>query len=272
MAGKSTIMRQLAVAVILSQSLGFVPAHSANMPVFDNVFTRIGASDNIAGGQSTFMVEMSETAHILKNATDKSLVILDEVGRGTSTRDGRALAYAILEFITSNIRPYGLFATHYHGLVEQAKNLSGIILKQTEVQKEGEGIQFTHNLVDGSTSYSFGIEVAKLAGLPSKLVKTAKNHLNEIKDIEVKDEKANKLKASDELWDNRILGAVSKNNQPENKNDEIISKLKMVSIHRTTPLQALNIINDLKSLLDQGEQLGLPLDGFFSSDKPNKTV
>ena len=173
MAGKSTIMRQVAISAIMHQSGLFVPATNAVLPIFDNIFTRIGASDNITAGQSTFMVEMTETSTILREASDKSLVIVDEIGRGTSTADGLALARAILENLAL-IRCYCLFSTHFHELLPATSAIAGIKNMQTEVQPDG---YFSHRLVPGSCSQSFGIDVAERAGLPAKVIASAKHFL-----------------------------------------------------------------------------------------------
>ena len=174
MAGKSTIMRQVAIAAIMHQSGFFVPATQATLPIFDNIFTRIGASDNITAGQSTFMVEMTETSTILREASPTSLVIVDEIGRGTSTADGLALARAILENLAL-IRCYCIFSTHFHELLPATSEIDGIKNMQTEVQQDG---YFSHRLLPGSCSRSFGIEVAERAGLPAKVIDNAKSFLN----------------------------------------------------------------------------------------------
>ena len=151
MAGKSTVMRQTAICAILCQIGSFVPAKSAIMPIFDQLFTRVGAGDDLAKGQSTFMVEMAEAAEILRTATSKSLVILDEVGRGTSTQDGLAIASAILEDLVMRTRCYSMFATHYHELVPLAQKLSPVRVMQTEVKDANGQITFTHRLIDGAS-------------------------------------------------------------------------------------------------------------------------
>lgn len=173
MAGKSTVMRQTAIAAILCQIGSFVPAQAARLPVFDRIFTRVGAADDLSRGQSTFMVEMSEAANILRNATQKSLVILDEVGRGTSTQDGLAIASAILLDLTRRVRCYSLFATHYHELVPLAESLASVRLVQTEVVEANDRVVFTHRLKDGASDSSYGIEVARIAGLPDTVLAEA---------------------------------------------------------------------------------------------------
>ncbi len=181
MAGKSTYMRQLAISAILHQSIGFIPASRGSLPIYDQVFTRIGASDDLSRGQSTFMLEMQETAKILRHATHESLVILDEVGRGTSTTDGMAIAYAILKDLTERVHCHTLFSTHYHELVPYFESHSQVRLMQTEVLHQKSGILFTHRLIEGSCSSSYGIEVAKLAGVPLSVTTLAQNVIQEIR-------------------------------------------------------------------------------------------
>ncbi|RYZ67841.1 MAG: DNA mismatch repair protein MutS, partial [Proteobacteria bacterium] len=180
MAGKSTLMRQVALTTILAQAGCFVPADGAILPVYDAIFTRIGASDQLSEGLSTFMVEMTETAAMLKNATSKSLVILDEVGRGTSTFDGMCLAQSILEHLLSDVGPMTFFATHYHELTQLENNFAQIQnAHMTVAEKDGQ-IRFLHTLVRGPAKKSYGIQVAELAGLPSVVVRRAKGLLKQI--------------------------------------------------------------------------------------------
>jgi len=174
MAGKSTYMRQVALICIMAQIGSFVPANSATLPVIDRIFTRIGAMDDIYLGQSTFMVEMTETANILNNATSRSLIILDEIGRGTSTFDGMSIAAAVAEYIHKKINAFTLFATHYHEITQLASKHPGIKNYNTLVDKEGDNIVFLHKIVEGPTDQSYGIEVAKLAGLPEEVIGRAK--------------------------------------------------------------------------------------------------
>lgn len=188
MSGKSTYMRQVALITLMAQIGSFVPAEYAKISVVDQIFTRVGASDDLTAGQSTFMVEMSEVADILKHATKNSLVILDEVGRGTSTVDGISIARAVCEYI-SNSRNMGcktLFATHYHELIELENELSGVKNYSVAVKRRGEDIKFLRKIVRGGIDESFGIEVAKLAGLPKKLITRAKELLNELNNEEKK--------------------------------------------------------------------------------------
>ena len=173
MAGKSTYMRQVALIVLMAHMGSFVPASEAVIPLVDNVFTRVGASDDLAGGQSTFMVEMSETAYILRNATEKSLVILDEIGRGTSTYDGMALAQSMLEFIDVTIGAKTMFSTHYHELTSLENSMDGIKNKHVDVYEEDDKITFLYKVKDGKANKSYGIHVASLAKLPQPVIDRA---------------------------------------------------------------------------------------------------
>jgi DNA mismatch repair protein MutS len=174
MAGKSTYMRQVCLICLMAQAGSFVPAEKAALPLIDRVFTRIGAMDDIYAGQSTFMVEMTETANIINNATSRSLIILDEIGRGTSTFDGMSIAAAVAEFIHTKIKAFTLFATHYHEITQLAEKHPGMRNLNTLVKKEGDKVIFLHRIVEGAADQSYGIEVAKLAGLPDEIVSRAK--------------------------------------------------------------------------------------------------
>src|SRR5437868_7680019 len=177
MGGKSTYLRQAALLAILAQMGSFIPADSALMPLVDRVFTRIGAADNLARGRSTFMVEMTETAVILNTATPRSLIVLDEIGRGPSTYDGLALAWAVIEHIQRNIRAKTLFATHYHELTELASQLSGVRNLHVSVKESGDQILFLRRVEPGAADRSYGIEVARLAALPMSVIERAREIL-----------------------------------------------------------------------------------------------
>ena len=180
MAGKSTFMRQVALIALMAQAGSFVPATYAKIGAADRIFTRVGASDNIAKGQSTFMVEMNETANILNNATGRSLVILDEIGRGTSTFDGLSIAWAVAEFIHENIKAKTLFATHYHELTELAATLPSAKNFNVSVKEWKDEIVFLRKILQGGTDRSYGIQVARLAGLPREVVARAKEILRDL--------------------------------------------------------------------------------------------
>lgn len=180
MAGKSTYMRQTAVIALMAHIGSFVPAEYANIPILDRIFTRVGASDDLAQGQSTFMVEMTEVSQILKNATDKSLVILDEIGRGTSTYDGISLAWSIVEYIQANIKCKTLFATHYHELVELEDEFYDVKNYSVAVQENNDGIVFLRKIIEGGADKSYGIYVAELAKLPQKVIARSKEILKDL--------------------------------------------------------------------------------------------
>lgn len=241
MAGKSTVMRQTAIAAILCQIGSFVPAESARLPVFDRVFTRVGAADDLSRGQSTFMVEMSEAANILRNATQRSLVILDEVGRGTSTTDGLALAAAILQDLVRRVRCYSLFATHYHELVDIAAPMTSVKPMQTEVHDREGRIVFTHRLVDGACDSSYGLEVARLAGLPDTVLKAATEFL--AAQADGLGSQATTVVSPQPLASRRLQGASA----AASTQDPTIERLLKVNINRLTPMQAMNILAELQS-------------------------
>ena len=187
MGGKSTILRQIALIQILAQIGSFVPANSAKLPIIDRVWTRVGASDDLSSGRSTFMVEMTETAAILHNATPRSLVILDEIGRGTSTFDGLSIAWAVAEYIHNSPEHSAktLFATHYHELTELAENLPGAKNYQVLATEKDGDVVFLHKLQKGKASKSYGIAVAKLAGLPQKVIERARSVLTKLEKYEL---------------------------------------------------------------------------------------
>ena len=237
MAGKSTYMRQTAIIVLLAQMGSFVPASSAHIGLVDKIFTRIGASDDISMGQSTFMVEMKEVAGILKNATSSSLLLLDEVGRGTSTYDGLSIAWAVLEYIADPKILYArtIFATHYHELNRLEKSIRGIFNNHVDVTENADGVVFLHKIVEGGTSDSYGIEVARLAGVPNDVLTRSRNILKEL-------ERLGEFKTSDEA---ELPGQDSIFN-PDNvyyrKEDSIRNALREIDITRVTPLEAMNLL------------------------------
>ncbi len=245
MAGKSTYIRQVALIVLMAQMGGFVPAAHAKIGVADKIFTRIGASDSLVKGQSTFMVEMTETAQILKNATARSLVIIDEVGRGTSTFDGLSIAWAVAEYIhdlhQTGVR--SLFATHYHQLTDLVATKTGAKNYNIAVKEWGDKIIFLRKIMEGGTSRSYGIEVARIAGVPQEVIKRAKEILHNLEKGEF-----------DEIGMPRIARGASggKMANPQlnlfmEKEDEIISELRNIDISSLSPLEALNKINELKN-------------------------
>jgi DNA mismatch repair protein MutS len=241
MGGKSTYLRQAALTVILAQMGSFVPARSARLGVVDRVFTRIGASDNLARGRSTFMVEMTETAAILHTATPRSLILLDEVGRGTSTYDGLAIAWAAVEYIHARTRAKTLFATHYFELTELAEQLSGVKNFHVSVKEAGGGIAFLRKVEAGAADRSYGIEVAKLAGLPNQVI-----------------ERAREVLAEHENAERQVTGNLSPGPDPPPAqltiftplSQPVLEKLREVDLNQLTPLEALNLLAELKKQIE----------------------
>ena len=249
MAGKSTYLRQTALIVLLAQIGSFVPARSARIGITDRIFTRIGASDDLASGQSTFRVEMSEVAQILKNATSGSLLILDEIGRGTSTYDGMAIARAVLEHCV-NPKKLGartMFATHYHELTELEDTLQGIRNFSAAVKKRGEDVVFLRRIIPGGADRSYGIEVAKLAGVPQEVIRRARVVLNEL-------ERSAKAAALDlsQTGDEPIEEEQSQLSLPGLNAEKVMDRLRDTDLDTLTPLEAMNLLYTLKKLLTEG--------------------
>jgi len=243
MAGKSTYLRQNALIVLLAQIGSFVPAIEAKIGIVDRIFTRIGTSDNLSRGQSTFLVEMTETANILRNATDRSLIIMDEIGRGTSTYDGLSIAWSILEYV-SNKKYLGaktLFATHYHELTVLSEK-DGIANYSIGVSEENGNITFLHKIIDKPAEKSYGIHVAKLASLPEEVLVYAELILNKLEEKQETKEKINISGGQLELF-NIDSAPLNK------KHNEILEEIKFMDINRITPIQALNILSDLQKKL-----------------------
>ena len=239
MSGKSAVLRQTALIVILAQIGCFVPAEKAKIGIFDKIFTRVGASDNISSGESTFMVEMNETASIVNNLSKRSLIILDEIGRGTSTYDGISIAWAIAKYIHDiDYKPLTLFATHYHELNEMEKKYSRIKNFHVSIKNLGDKILFLRKLIKGGTSHSFGIHVGKMAGLPAQIINTSEKIL---KDLEQK-KPSNKVNEIDELQ-----LTIFDNNSFEMK--EIKKILDNVDIENMTPVDSLIQLSKLKQIL-----------------------
>ncbi|MDE6469396.1 MAG: DNA mismatch repair protein MutS [Eubacterium sp.] len=242
MAGKSTYMRQIALITLLAQVGSFVPARIAKIGIVDAIFTRVGASDDLATGQSTFMVEMNEVAAILKNATSSSLIILDEIGRGTSTFDGMSIARAVLEFVCKkkSLGAKSLFATHYHELTAMEGMIDGVRNYSIAVKKRGDDITFLRRIVLGGADQSFGIEVAKLAGVPDSVVKRAKVILKELESNAVPIE----FKAEDGIVEEEENDI--QYNFTANGRQEILEILKTVDVNTLTPIEAMQTLYDLK--------------------------
>ena len=254
MAGKSTYMRQTALIVLMAQIGSFVPAAKADIGLVDRIFTRVGASDDLASGQSTFMVEMTEVANILRNATSKSLLILDEIGRGTSTFDGLSIAWAVIEHI-SNSKLLGaktLFATHYHELTELEGKIDNVNNYCIAVKENGDDIIFLRKIVKGGADKSYGIQVAKLAGVPESVTDRAKEIVEElvqtditsrIKDIAVLGAPKPKAKKYDDvdLAQMSLFDTV--------KDDDVLKELKELDLGNLTPIEALNTLYQLQNKL-----------------------
>jgi len=231
MAGKSTYMRQLGITVIMAQIGCFIPATEAKLPIFDQIFTRIGASDDLVSGESTFMVEMMEATHAINNATENSLILFDELGRGTATYDGMSLAQSILEYIHNRIGAKTLFSTHYHELTELERTLKKLKNKHVSAKEEEGNVIFLHKVCDGSVDKSYGINVAKLAGLPIEVI----NRATEI--LKVYEEKESPKE---------MLVQTSLPLEFTTKASELEEKIKSLNVLEITPLQALNILYELK--------------------------
>ena len=240
MSGKSTFMRQTAIIVLMAQMGCFVPAKYAKIGVVDQIFTRVGASDDLTAGQSTFMVEMNEVAEILKNATKNSLVILDEIGRGTSTFDGISIAKSTAEHICKKIGCKTLFATHYHELITMENEMNGVRNFSVAVSRRGDDIKFLHKIIKGGTDDSYGIEVAKLAGLPNSVIKRAKE---ELKDLEISG-KVRLAQAIENSRDHQLsFAAVNEQNA--------IARLRALDINTISPMDALMLIKDITESLKE---------------------
>ena len=248
MAGKSTVMRQVALITVMAQMGSFVPATTAHLGVVDRVFTRVGAADDLASGRSTFMVEMSETATILNEATSRSLVILDEIGRGTSTYDGVSIAWSVAEFLHDHIRAKALFATHYHELTEMAELRPSVKNYTVAVTHQGEDIVFLHQLIEGGASKSYGIQVAQLAGLPPTVIERAKSVLSVLEEqgdqqpTPTKKDRALLSKKGGEAA--RQLSLFSPPPIPA-VGSEVERMIKAADLNQMTPMQALNFLGSL---------------------------
>nr|WP_028236208.1 DNA mismatch repair protein MutS [Pseudobutyrivibrio sp. MD2005] len=240
MAGKSTYMRQIALIVLMAQIGCYVPAGSATIGVVDRIFTRVGASDDLSTGQSTFMVEMNEVANILHNATNKSLLILDEIGRGTSTYDGLSIAWAVVEHVAYNIGAKTLFATHYHELTELEGQLKGVHNYCIAVQELGEDIIFLRKIISGGADQSYGIQVARLAGLPEEVLSRARTIVNSLNDNDIA--AVSDRIALQESLEERLKSV--EGTSVSEKDLSIISELKSLDVTKITPLEAMNILFD----------------------------
>ena len=247
MAGKSTYMRQTALIILMAQIGSFVPASSAHIGIVDKLFTRVGASDDLASGQSTFMLEMKEVAYILNNATARSFILYDEIGRGTSTYDGMSIARAVAEYTVSRkIGAKTMFATHYHELTALEKEIAGVFNMNIAAKKRGDDVTFLRKIVPGPADDSYGIEVARLAGVPGEVTRRAKDILAELEGKEIKksskkSEKSAPVQESEPLSMNMSFADIAA--------DEIKERLRLTDINTLTPIEALNLIYEWKKLL-----------------------
>ena len=239
MAGKSTYMRQIALLTIMAQMGSFIPAKSATFGIVDRIFTRVGASDDLVGGKSTFAVEMTEVARILNNATGSSLVILDEIGRGTSTFDGLAIAWSVVEHCSQKIKAKTLFATHYHELTALEDKLPGVHNFSIAVKTRGDDITFLRKIIPGGTDRSYGIEVAKLSGVTDSVIRRAKEILSEIENggtVSVKAKSTAKPAPQEEPQMSLFSFAGS----------EVLDELKKLDVTTLSPIEAMNVLYQLQ--------------------------
>ena len=246
MAGKSTYMRQVALIALLSHIGSFIPAKEAEICVLDKIFTRVGASDDLSQGQSTFMVEMSEVSNILNNATENSLLILDEIGRGTSTYDGLSIAWSVVEYITKKIKAKTLFATHYHELSELESKLKSVKNYRILIKETDDKITFLRKIAEGSVDRSYGIQVANLAGLPSEVIARAKEILIQLDESDINKPFAKKKK--DRITDNFQVSLFNENPVENSKNKnykELTDSIKNIDINNVTPVKAFTLLNEL---------------------------
>ena len=250
MAGKSTYLRQVGLIVLMAQIGSFVPANSADVGLVDKIFTRVGASDNLAGGESTFLMEMNETANILNNTTPRSLILLDEIGRGTSTFDGLSIAWSVTEYLHEHLSVAAktLFATHYHELTELALMLPRVKNYNVAVKEWGDKVIFLRKIVAGGCDHSYGIQVAQLAGLPSKVIKRAKEVLLNLETDELTTNDIPRLARP--LTANKVEGKIDQLDFFEKQEQHLREELNKLNINELTPIEALNKLFELKKIID----------------------
>jgi DNA mismatch repair protein MutS len=247
MAGKSALLRQTALIVLMAQVGSFVPAQAVNLGYVDKIFTRVGASDNISMGESTFMVEMNEAASILNNVSDRSLILLDELGRGTSTYDGISIAWAIVEYIHENSQTQAktLFATHYHELNEMEKSFKRVKNFNVSVKEIDKKVIFLRKLMPGGSNHSFGIHVAKMAGMPKSVISRAEKILIELEQTRRKHDLDEEVKV---IAKNREGMQLSFFQLDDPVLKQIRDEIKNIDINNLTPMEALNKLNEIKKL------------------------
>ena len=245
MAGKSTYMRQVALIALMSHIGSFVPAKKAEICIIDKIFTRVGASDDLSQGQSTFMVEMSEVSNILKNATSDSLLILDEIGRGTSTYDGLSIAWSVVEYITKKLKAKTLFATHYHELSELESKLKSVKNYKILIKEEHDEITFLRKITEGSIDRSYGIQVANLANLPEEVIERAKEILIQLEESDINKPFARKKNRVNDNFQVSMFQADPAENEINKKYKELAENIKNIDIENITPMQSFKLLNDI---------------------------
>jgi DNA mismatch repair protein MutS len=253
MAGKSTYIRQVGLIVLMAQIGSYVPAKRARIGLTDRIFTRVGAQDNVAGGESTFLVEMNETANILNNATPKSLVLLDEIGRGTSTFDGLSIAWAVAEYLHNHqsVQAKTLFATHYHELTELALILPRVKNYNVAVREWGDHIVFLRKIVPGGCDHSYGIQVARLAGLPTEVIARSKEILRNLEANELTPSRTPKLAAGGEAgW--MVAEPAPQLDMFAAGESLLAETLRKLDVNSLTPLEALQKLDELKKMISTG--------------------
>ena len=254
MAGKSALLRQTALIVLMAQSGSFVPASSAEIGLVDKIFTRVGASDNLSRGESTFMVEMTETASILNNLSERSLILMDEIGRGTSTYDGVSIAWSIAEYLhnKTDCRPKTLFATHYHELNDLATDNPRIKNYNVAVKELGNKVIFLRKLKEGGSEHSFGIHVAQMAGMPAQIVNRANEILKQLESSHNREHNKEKIREAvpQERRDAVPELALRIIESGDPKTEAIKEKLRTIDINRLTPIEALLKLNELLKMAE----------------------
>ncbi|HHZ01858.1 MAG TPA: DNA mismatch repair protein MutS [Tissierellia bacterium] len=245
MAGKSTYMRQVALIALLAHIGSFVPARKAEICILDKIFTRVGASDDLSRGQSTFMVEMSEVSNILSNATENSLLILDEIGRGTSTYDGLSIAWSVVEYITKKIKAKTLFATHYHELSELESKLKSVKNYKILIKESEDSIIFLRKIVEGSVDRSYGIQVANLAGLPEEVIERAKEILKQLSESDINNPFAKRKNRITDTFQVSMFQAEATENPKAKEYEKLVENIKNIDIENITPVKALTLLNDI---------------------------
>ena len=255
MSGKSALLRQTALIVLMAQIGSYVPAEAVEIGVVDKIFTRVGASDNISMGESTFMVEMNEAAAILNNASENSLIVLDEIGRGTSTFDGISIAWAIVEHL-HELGSLTLCATHYHELTELAQQLAGVVNASVHIEEDGECIVFLRRISPGEADKSYGVQVARLAGLPPLLIQRAQQILQTLEQAHTL---GHVVQAVPPVYDNQIMHQEATTQASVNgaqlqlslfaEDSWLVEELRALNLSQTTPLEALNLLHELQQRL-----------------------